>query len=153
MEMFRTTTIDAAVVALLSITVTTPVDAQGGVANVSFSVNATYCENSACEPVTLRISSGDSLVMQRWGNHREQIRIANIDAPDGRARCIGERTSAEQATERLSQLLDGSSFTIARINTDHRGNSVAFVSINRRDVGHQLVRERLVWPWEPRHRS
>ncbi|WEO70158.1 thermonuclease family protein [Rhizobium rhizogenes] len=151
--MFRTVKIDAAVFALLSIAVTAPADARGQVANVSFSVHATYCENSACEPVTLWVSSGDSFVMHRWGNHREQISIANIDAPDGRARCIGERISAEQATDRLSQLLDGSSFTIARINTDHRGNSVAFVSINRRDLGHQLVRERLVWPWEPRHRS
>ncbi|WP_234711764.1 thermonuclease family protein [Rhizobium rhizogenes] len=122
-------------------------------ANVSFSVHATYCENSACEPVTLRISSGDSFVMHRWGDHREQVRIANIDAPDEHARCFGERTSAERAADRLSQLLNRSTFTMARIDTDQRGNSIAFVSISRRDLGHQLVRERLVWPWEPRHRS
>ncbi|NTG30114.1 nuclease [Agrobacterium rhizogenes] len=151
--MFRTAMIDAALVAFLCMTVTAPVDARGRAANVSFSVRATFCENSACEPVTLRISSGDSFVMHRWGNHREQVRIANIDAPDGNARCIGERTSAERATDRLGHLLNGSAFTIARINMDRRGNSIAFVSINRRDLGHQLVRERLVWPWEPRHRS
>ncbi|MCJ9719995.1 thermonuclease family protein [Agrobacterium sp. SHOUNA12C] len=91
--------------------------------------------------------------MHRWGNHREQIRIANIDAPDGHARCFGERTSAQRATDRLSHLLNTSTFTMARISTDHRGSSIAFVSINRRDLGHQLVREWLVWPWEPRHRS
>lgn len=142
-----------AILAFLSMAVPAPVDAQGRVANVSFSVHATYCENSACEPVTLRISSGDSFVMHRWGNHREQIRIANIDAPDGRARCLGERTNAQRATDRLGQLLNGSTFTIARINTDHRGNSIVFVSSNRGDLGHQLVRERLVWPWEQRHRS
>jgi endonuclease YncB( thermonuclease family) len=123
------------------------------VADVSFSVPATYCENSACEPVTLRISIGDRFVIHRWGNHREQIRIANIDAPDGHARCFGEQASAQRATDRLSQLLNTSTFTLARISADHHGNSIAFVSISRRDLGHQLMRERLVWPWKPRHRS
>jgi endonuclease YncB( thermonuclease family) len=153
MGMFRNAMIDAAVVAIVSMAVTAPAEARGRVVDVSFSVHAIYCENSACEPVTLRVSSGDSFVMHRWGNHREQIRIANIDAPDGRARCIGERTRAQRATDRLSQLLNASTVTLARINNDHRGNSIAFVSIDRRDLGHQLVRERLVWPWEPRRRS
>ncbi|NTI52819.1 thermonuclease family protein [Agrobacterium rhizogenes] len=153
MGMFRIAVVDAAVFALLSMAVTAPADARGQVANVSFSVHATYCENSACEPVTLRISSGDSFVMHRWGDHREQVRIANIDAPDGRARCIRERERALLAAGRLGQFLNGSTFTIARVNTDRGGNSIAFVSVDRRDLGYMLIRERVAWLWEPKHRS
>jgi endonuclease YncB( thermonuclease family) len=152
MNKFRTQT-GAAVATLLSIAVPSPADARSPTAFVSFSVHATYCDNSACEPVTLQISSGDSFIVNRWGDHRERVRIANIDAPNPRARCIGEKESAERATVRLGQLLSGSTFTMARVGTDRRGNSIAFVSINRRDLGHQLVREQLVWPWEPKHRS
>jgi endonuclease YncB( thermonuclease family) len=153
MKKFRTQMAGAAVATLLSIAVTWRADAQSPTAYVSFSVHATYCENSACEPVTLQISNGDSFIVNRWGNHREAIRIANIDAPDGRTRCVGERESAERATVRLGQLLTGSTFTMARVGTDRRGNSIAFVSVDRRDLGHELVRERRALPWEPRYRS
>ncbi|MGO4566931.1 thermonuclease family protein [Rhizobium sp. 2YAF20] len=138
--------------ALLSIAVIAPTEAAARTANIWFSVHATYCENSTCEPVTLQISAGDNFIISKWGNHRETIRIVNIDAPNHRARCVGERESAERATVRLGQLLTGSTFTTARVSTDRRGNSIAFVSINRRDLGHQLAREQLVWPWEPKHR-
>ncbi|OCJ22192.1 hypothetical protein A6U88_30305 [Agrobacterium sp. B131/95] len=120
---------------------------------IRFSVHATYCENSACEPVTLQIASGDSFVIYRWGNHREPVRIANIDAPDGRAQCVRERERALLAADRLGQLLNWSTFTMARVGTDRRGNSLSFVSVDRRDLGHELTRQRVVWPWEPRHRS
>jgi endonuclease YncB( thermonuclease family) len=127
-------------------------DAQSQLGFASNNVPATYCENSACEPVMLQISSGDSFIVHRWGNHREEIRIANIDAPSLQARCIGERASGERATVGLRQSLAGSTFTMARLSTDS-GGSIALVSIDRRDLGHQLVLRNLVWPWEPRHRS
>ena len=119
---------------------------------VSRSVNATFCENSACEPVSLRIRSGDSFIMYRWGDHREPVRIANIDAPLTHASCIGERSSAQRAVDRLAQYLDRATFTMARLHTDQSG-SIAFVSVNNRDLGHMLSRDRLVRPWEPRHHS
>jgi endonuclease YncB( thermonuclease family) len=153
MKKFRTQMASAVVATLLSIAATSPTGARARTASVSFSIHAIYCESSACEPVTLQISSGDSFIVYRWGNHRERIRIANIDAPNGRARCVGKRTSAERAAVRLGQLLGGSTFTMARVGTDRRSNSIAFVSADRRDLGHQLVREQLVWPWEPKHRS
>ncbi|NEJ25449.1 nuclease [Rhizobium leguminosarum] len=152
MKLFRTQMEGAAVATLLSIAAASPTDARSPTAIVSISVHATYCENSACEPVTLQISNGDSFVVNRWGNHRETIRIANIDAPNDRARCIGEKDSAERATVRLGQLLSGSTFTMARVGTDRHSNSMAFVSVDRHDLGHELVRERLTWPWEPKHR-
>lgn len=120
---------------------------------LTFSVHATLCENSACEPVTLQILRGDRFVMYRWGNHREDIRIANIDAPDGQARCPGEQTSARRAADRLGQKLNGSAFTLARIDADRGGNTLAFVSIDHRDLGHELIRKGVVLPWEPKHRS
>ena len=152
MKKFRTQIPGAVVGALLSIAVAAPAGADARSAIIRFSVHATYCQNSACEPVTLEILGGDSFAINRWGNHREPVRIANIDAPNPGARCLGERESAERATVRLGQLLAGSTFTIARVSTDRHGNSMAFVSVDRRDLGHELVRERLAWPWEPKHR-
>ncbi|WFU07321.1 thermonuclease family protein (plasmid) [Rhizobium sp. CB3171] len=143
----------AVAAALYSLVTAAPADAAPRSAFISFSVHATYCENSACEPVTLQIVGGDAFVINRWGNHREQVRIANIDAPDRRARCIREREKAEQATDRLGRLMNGSTFTMARVHTDGRGDSIAFVSVDSRDLGHTLVREGVVFPWEPRHRS
>ncbi|NTG38882.1 nuclease [Agrobacterium rhizogenes] len=143
----------AAFAALIPIVIAAPADAGARSAIIQFSVHATYCENSACEPVTLQIASGDSFVIYRWGNHREPVRIANIDAPDGRARCLRERERALLAADRLGQFLNGSTFTMARIGTERHGNSLAFVSVDRWDLGYMLVRERVVWPWEPRHRS
>ncbi|OCJ02487.1 hypothetical protein A6U85_30430 [Agrobacterium sp. 13-626] len=143
----------ATIAALIPTAIAAPADAGAGSAIIRFSVHATYCENSACEPVTLQISGGDSFVIYRWGNHRQPIRIANIDAPDGRARCMGEKERAMLAADRLGQLLNGSTFTMARVSTDRRGSSLAFVSVDRWDLGHVLIRARLVWPWEPRHRS
>ncbi|SCB40466.1 nuclease [Rhizobium hainanense] len=119
---------------------------------VSRSVNATFCENSACEPVSLRVLAGDSFTMYRWGDHREPVRIANIDAPLANANCIGEQASAQSAIDRLAQYLNQATFTMARLHTDPSG-TIAFVSVNRRDLGHLLSRDRVVWPWEPRHRS
>ncbi|ACM31130.1 nuclease [Rhizobium rhizogenes] len=142
----------ATIAALILIAIAAPVDAGARSAVIRTSVHATYCENSACEPVTLRIEGGDSFVIYRWGNHHEPVRIANIDAPYGRARCERERERALMAAGRLGQFLNGSTFTMARVGTDRRGNSIAFVSINRRDLGHHLVREQLVWPREPKHR-
>lgn len=119
---------------------------------VSRSVNATFCENSACEPASLRIPTGDSFIMYRWGDHREPVRIANIDAPLINAKCIREQASAQLAIDRLAQYLNQATFTMARLHTDRSG-TIAFVSINKRDLGHMLSRDGVVWPWEPRHRS
>ncbi|WP_349963419.1 nuclease [Rhizobium sp. ZPR3] len=119
---------------------------------VSRSVSATFCENSACEPVSLRIPTGDSFIMYRWGDHREPVRIANIDAPLINAKCIREQASAQLAIDRLAQYLYQATFTMARLYTDRSG-TIAFVSANRWDLGHMLSRDRVVWPWEPRHRS
>ncbi|NTJ51561.1 thermonuclease family protein [Agrobacterium rhizogenes] len=143
----------AAIAALIPIAGATPADAGARSAVIRFSVHATYCENSACEPVTLQIASGDSFVIYRWGNHREPVRIANIDAPDGRAQCARERERALLAADRLGHLLNGSTFTMARVGTDRRGNSLSFVSVSRRDLGRELIRQRVAWPWEPKHRS
>nr|WP_200997133.1 nuclease [Rhizobium rhizogenes]QCL10181.1 putative nuclease [Rhizobium rhizogenes] len=141
----------ATIAALIPIAIAAPADAGARSSIIRLSVHATYCQNSACEPVTLQIASGDSFVIYRWGNHRESVHIANIDAPDGRARCMRERERALLAADRLGQLLKGSIFTMARIGTDRHGNSLAFVSVDRQDLGYLLIRERVVRPWEPRH--
>ncbi|OEC93634.1 hypothetical protein A9Z06_09330 [Rhizobium sp. YK2] len=119
---------------------------------VSRSVNATFCENKACEPVSVRIRTGDTFIMYRWGDHREPVRIANIDAPHTHANCIGERVNAQRAVDRLARYLNRATFTMARLHTDQAG-TIAFVSINNRDLGDILSRDRVVRPWEPRHHS
>lgn len=150
---FRRFLAGAAASALVAWAVISPTSAASRSADIGLIFRAIYCDNSACEPVTLQVQSGDRFVMSRWGDHHERIRIANIDAPDCRARCLSGRASAQQARARLAELLYGSRFTTARIDTDRRGNTVAMVTVNRRDVGHALIRERLVWPMEKRHHS
>ncbi|ANP91533.1 MULTISPECIES: hypothetical protein [Rhizobium] len=143
---------------LFSVISATTVDAKTRPAAVrhieinSYSVHATYCENSACEPVSLSIASGDGFIMYRWGDHREKVRLANIDAPSVSAKCVREQQSAQLAIERLARVLNGATFTMARLHADPSG-TIAVVSVDRHDVGHILSREHVVWPWEPRHRS
>ena len=114
---------------------------------------ATFCDNAACEPVTVTIANGQTFVIHRWGNHREQVKIANIATPTGKAKCAAERDLGRRAMSRLSQLLDGATLTMARISQDGSSPTIAMVSVNGRDVGNTLIRERLAFPAEPRSRS
>lgn len=111
-------------------------------------VTARYCEDKTCEPVTLRIWSGDTFVMDRLGPHEERIRIANIDAPDVVPRCPTEAALAQEAKNQLRSILSGSTFALARVSGEKDRASFAFVNVNGRDVGKKMMDQRHARPLE-----
>ena len=128
MSKSRTQMAGAAVATLLSIAVTAPADTDARSAVIRFSVHANYCQNSACEPVTLEILGGDSFGINRSGNHREPVRIANIDAQNSRARRMRGSGRTLLAADRLGKVLNDSTFMMARVGTDRRGNACRSLS-------------------------
>ncbi len=107
--------------------------------NSFVTVSARYCENTACESVTLGIWRGDSFVMHRLGPHEERIRIANIDAADVVARCPAESAIAQEAKLQLMSILNGSTFVLARVSGEKDHASTAFVTANGKDVGKRMM--------------
>lgn len=120
--------------------------------NMFVVVSARYCEDSACERVTLRIWSGDTFIMDRLGPHQERIRIANIDAADVIASCATEATVAQDAKLQLMAILANSSIVLARVSVSERV-SMAFVTANGRDVGKSMMDRRYARPFEQPARS
>lgn len=115
-------------------------------------VPARYCHNTACEPVTLRIWSGDSFVMDRLGRHHESITIANIEAASAASSCPAEAISADDAKRQLSSLLRNQTFFLARVAGEKDSRSAAFVTVNRRDIGKRMIDLRQARPWEGNRR-
>ncbi|MNE62700.1 hypothetical protein D3C80_1579970 [compost metagenome] len=116
-------------------------------------VSARYCEDMACEPVTLRIWSGDTFIMDRLGPHQEHVRIANIDAADVIARCPAEAAVAQDAKLQLMAILSNSTFVLARVTGEKDRASNAFVTANGRDVGKSMMDLHLASPQESSRRT
>lgn len=121
--------------------------------NTAFAVSARYCEDTACEPVTLRIWSGDTFVMDRLGQHHQVVTIANIKAPDVHARCNLEAHAAQSAKRQLTTLLENRTFVLARVVGRKDARSMAFVTVAGRDVGKMMMDRQSALPFEtpPRH--
>lgn len=116
--------------------------------NMFVTVSARYCEDTACEPVTLRIWSGDTFVMDRLGQHHESIRIANIEAANVLAGCPTESTIAQGAKLQLMSVLQNSTFVLARVSGQKDRQSAAFVTANGRDVGKTMMDRHHARPFE-----
>lgn len=80
----------------------------------------------------------------------EKIRIANIDAPEIRGYCAEERTLADRATQRLSELLSSAPLSITRQGEDRYGRTLALVRAGDTEAGAALVREGLAQQWTGR---
>ena len=111
-------------------------------------VSARYCEDTACEPVTLRIWSGDTFIMDRLGQHHEIITIANIEAPDVHAKCYAEAHAAQLAKRHLTTLLENRTFALARVAGRKDARSMAFVTVAGRDVGKMMMDRGSALPFE-----
>lgn len=116
--------------------------------NIAISVSARYCEDTACEPVTLRIWSGDTFIMDRLGQHHEVIIIANIESPDVNAKCSAEAHAAQSAKHKLATLLENQTFVLARVAGRKDTRSMAFVTVAGRDVGKMMMDRRSALPFE-----
>jgi endonuclease YncB( thermonuclease family) len=80
---------------------------------------------------------------------RERIRVLGIDAPETReARCERERVAGYQTKARVVDLLRfGRSIDIHRQGHDEYGRTLARIIVDGRDLGEQLVREKLALPY------
>jgi endonuclease YncB( thermonuclease family) len=116
--------------------------------NVTFPVSARYCEDAACEPVTLHIWSGDTFIMDRLGQHHEVVTIANIEAPDVHAQCAAEADAAQSAKLQLMALLEGRTFVLARVAGRKDVRSTAFVTVAGRDLGKMMMDRHSARPFE-----
>ena len=80
---------------------------------------------------------------------RERIRLLGIDAPETReARCEHERVAGYKTKARVVDLLRfGRAVDIHRHGHDQYGRRLAHIVIDGRDLGEQLVREKLALPY------
>lgn len=80
----------------------------------------------------------------------EKVRIQSIDAPEVRVACPRERELAQQATQRLSEILASQDLRLDRSGTDRYGRTLALVKTGAGEAGEILVREGLAQRWAGR---
>jgi endonuclease YncB( thermonuclease family) len=107
-------------------------------------ITALICAN-LCTPTQVRVWDGDSI---RIG--AESVRIANIDAPEIDGRCDYETRLAQRAKARLAAILAGGKVVITRHKIDKYRRTLAFITVDGRDVGDQLVAAGLARTWTGR---
>jgi endonuclease YncB( thermonuclease family) len=90
------------------------------------------------------VIDGDTIALAR-----ERIRLLAIDAPETRdARCERERVAGYETKARVVDLLRfGRSVDIRRQGHVRYGRTLAHILIDGRDLGEQLVREKLALPY------
>lgn len=82
--------------------------------------------------------------------HSEKIRIADINTPEkSEPQCAAEAELAEQATDRLTELLNAGAFSLATIerDTDRYGRSLRVITRGGESLGGELVSEGLAEEW------
>ncbi|MDF9391705.1 MULTISPECIES: thermonuclease family protein [Methylococcus] len=85
------------------------------------------------------VLDGDSITVVDAGQREVQVRLAQIDAPEyGQADWQASKRS-------LSELLQGSSVTVERVDADHYGRIVGRVWKEGIDVGLEQVRRGMAW--------
>lgn len=98
----------------------------------------------------VRVRDGDSVdvIAYIWPGHqvRTSIRLRGIDAPELRARCDKEKRLANEARERLVQLLSGGRIQLTGISGGkYFGRVLARIKNHRgQDVQQVLLKENLV---------
>ena len=86
-------------------------------------------------PLDSCVVDGDTF----WLNG-EEIRIANIDAPEIKARCPGESSLGGEARRTLVRLLDNRTIKLNATGRDRAGRLIAFVETPYGDVGEDMLR-------------
>lgn len=101
-----------------------------------------------CPPTGPRhhcVHDGDTV----WWNG-EKIRLADIDAPELRARCPAESALAIAARDRLVQLLNAGPVTIVTKGRDRYRRTLALMELPDGDIGERLIGEGLASRWPQR---
>jgi len=101
-------------------------------------------------PTKTCVVDGDTLWLQG-----EKIRLEGFDTPEvSEPKCSSEKKLANQATRRLTALLNGSDWKLNRSGKkDRNGRTLATITIRSKDVGDTLIAEGLAHDWNGRRLS
>ncbi|MDX2236889.1 MAG: thermonuclease family protein [Hyphomonadaceae bacterium] len=102
--------------------------------------------------VRVRAIDGDTVAVIGGG---ERIRLPNIDAPEtgDRARCAAERQTGAEATAFVRAAVAGKPVSLRRIGLDRYGRTLAYVSVDGRDLGDAVIAAGLARRWSGRRTS
>lgn len=75
------------------------------------------------------------------------IRLEGIDAPELRQTCADGWKAGEEARRALAAIVAGRTPTCERVTTDVYGRTVAFCSVDGRDIGAMLVRSGMAFAY------
>ncbi|MCP4286252.1 MAG: thermonuclease family protein [Gammaproteobacteria bacterium] len=77
----------------------------------------------------------------------EKIRLETFNTPEMNGKCARERRLAQQATQRLRQILSSEPFKVSRNGKDRYGRTLATISNSSGNVGDVLITEHLAHKW------
>lgn len=87
----------------------------------------------------IRVTDGDSLLVRDASGRTYRIRVAGIDAPEGR------QAYGSQSSEHLRRLLNEPAVTIKSNKTDRYGRLIAKVSAQGIDIGLAQIKSGSAW--------
>ena len=120
-------------------------------ASVAAPVHLAICKpHQKNTPTKTCVVDGDTLWLQG-----EKIRLEGFDTPEvSEPKCSAEPRLGNNATQRLTALLNGSEWELARWGEkDRYGRTLATISVNGRHVGDTLIAEGLAHDWDGRKHS
>jgi micrococcal nuclease len=84
----------------------------------------------------------------------ERIRVKGIDTPEIKGACAYERRLALEARDYVTAVVRNSRTTeIRRVGIDKYGRTLAYVLVDGKDLGDEMVSRGLARKWEGRRRS
>jgi micrococcal nuclease len=84
----------------------------------------------------------------------ERIRVKGIDTPEIKGACAYERRLALEARDYVTAVVRSSRTTeIRRVGIDKYGRTLAYVLVDGKDLGDEMVSRGLARKWEGRRRS
>jgi micrococcal nuclease len=111
---------------------------------------------TASESLVLRVTSvadGDTFTGKDPSGAKVKVRVLSIDAPELAHNGNKAACGSKAAATRLRSLLSGQKVTVTgdprSDAVDRYGRKLAYVELDGRDVGLQLVKEGLVEAWYP----
>jgi len=102
---------------------------------------ANASERARFEGKVVGIADGDTLTVQTQQGRRVRVRLAGIDAPEGR------QPWGSRSTDLLGHLAYGKQAEVSVINLDRYGRSVARVQIGTTYVNREMVRQGGAWAY------
>jgi endonuclease YncB( thermonuclease family) len=101
-----------------------------------------FCSSAFADSYTARVvgvSDGDSITVLLPKNKQQQIRLAEIDAPEK------GQPFAERSKQALSGLVFGKTVKVVPVTTDRYGRTVAHIYVDALNVNAALIEQGAAW--------